>query len=382
MIVYLIPLVITLFSVVRFDFSSRNGDGKPVWIFLYIYVVLLMGLRFRVGLDTLNYMDFYDSLPSLSALWRGNSWPEYVQYTGYQPFYLLLCATARSINTDFAVLQLLHAIILNAIVFTFIKRKARYKFFALLFYFFVYFLYFNTEIIRESLAIGIFLINLDNLLKRKWIRYYVLSVLSILFHISAVILLIFPLLRSIKFNFKFLILLGICISAFIIAKNKIANGTFVLYFDVLNRKVDAYEADNGTHNFNYTIYQLVYILLIPMLAFMYDRYYLRKLPQFEFIICMTILLGSGAMIYPLVFSRFNNYLLPITILYIADTFAAIYQQKTINSRLTFYSLCLFCIICYGYRYENTYKQWIPYTHILNPKVIPEREVIRDIRFNR
>ena len=48
---------------------------------------------------------------------------------------------------------------------------------------------------RESFAIGLFLISYKYLLSKQWVKYYLYSLLAISFHISAVITLIIPLFK-------------------------------------------------------------------------------------------------------------------------------------------------------------------------------------------
>ena len=190
MIVYLIPLLASVFGVYKFDINKKRG-GQILYYFLFIYLVLLIGLRFEVGGDTLVYMEDYKWRPDL-AEWEF-SWTDY-----YEPLYTLLCALAKSIGSDFVYFQLLHSLIFNTCLFYFISKNTEYKFSALFLCFIYYYLYFSTEILRESLAIFVFILNYRNYERGNWGKYYLGVCVAVLFHISAVILLIFPFVRWMK----------------------------------------------------------------------------------------------------------------------------------------------------------------------------------------
>ena len=204
MLPYIILFVTSLLGVVQYDINRHNRTKKIAWYFLFCYVILLVGLRYRVGSDTLVYIWGYDRLPS----WGELNWSEIWSYE-FQPLYVLLCAIAKSISPDFTVLQILHAFIINSCIFYFIRKNTQYPFTGLFLYFFLYFFYFNTEILRESLAIGIFLLNYKNLENKRWLRFYCGVFVSVLFHFSALILVFFPFIRLIKFNWKYLLVISL-----------------------------------------------------------------------------------------------------------------------------------------------------------------------------
>lgn len=134
MLPYIILFVTSLLGVVQYDINRHNRTKKIAWYFLFCYVILLVGLRYRVGSDTLVYIWGYDRLPS----WGELNWSEIWSYE-FQPLYVLLCAIAKSISPDFTVLQILHAFIINSCIFYFIRKNTQYPFTGLFLYFFLYF---------------------------------------------------------------------------------------------------------------------------------------------------------------------------------------------------------------------------------------------------
>ena len=91
MLPYIILFVTSLLGVVQYDINRHNRTKKIAWYFLFCYVILLVGLRYRVGSDTLVYIWGYDRLPS----WGELNWSEIWSYE-FQPLYVLLCAIVHN----------------------------------------------------------------------------------------------------------------------------------------------------------------------------------------------------------------------------------------------------------------------------------------------
>ena len=170
-------VLILVFIGIRVNSRMAKSLRITYLAIICLYVILLMGFRYRVGTDTINYMDGYlertTTLDDFGAL-------DFTQ-TRFEPGYMFLAACCRSLSNEFYVLQLLCAFILNSCVFLFLYRYCYNPFVGVIVYFVLTCLYFNTEIMRESLAIAIFLLNYPNLKSRKWVRYYILCLFSICF---------------------------------------------------------------------------------------------------------------------------------------------------------------------------------------------------------
>ncbi|MFK2015199.1 EpsG family protein [Bacteroides fragilis] len=89
-------------------------------------------------------------------------------------------------------LQLLQAFIVNSIVLSFIRKYTKYKYTALLLYVLTVYLHYNIEIMREAIAISFFLLSIKYYINKKWLKYYIVILGCILFHYSALFLLLLP----------------------------------------------------------------------------------------------------------------------------------------------------------------------------------------------
>lgn len=180
-IIVLIVFVIPLFR--RFKPQSHSLYYWSECLLL----ILFMGLRYYVGGDTMGYMAKYEYVSPITSM-------TYIDFviSDFQPLWVVLQCFCKYISDDFYVLQLFISGFINIVVFWVMKRYAANEFLAILLYLLTCMLNYNCEILRACIAIGIFFIAYEQLLKHNYIWYYVLIIIAILFHDQAVLLLIIP----------------------------------------------------------------------------------------------------------------------------------------------------------------------------------------------
>ena len=329
-------------------------------IFVCGYLIFLMGLRYRVGIDTLNYMDGYDYIPDLRDLFSVD-----FSDTRFEPGYMFLCALCRTITPDFWLLQLAHSFLLNVLVFVFIYKHSRNPFIGIGVYMVLCWLYFNTEIIRESLAIAIFLLNYDNLKNKRWLRYYLVALLSISFQYSAVITLFFPLVRFLKFNVLYVIgcFLILGITPYVEQVNQL-----ISIASVANR-IEEHVNSAGDLNLNWRIANMVRYSIVPIFALFVSRYFNYKSEYTPFIL-LSILFGIGAFAIPIIFSRLANYTLLFVVIYVANLIDVLSSKPHFKYALI--SLVLCSQLLY---YKEMFYAWYPYVSIFTEREVPEREAL-------
>lgn len=325
-----------------------------------------MGLRYRVGIDTLNYMSSYNYSPDLSELRNIDA-----SNTRFEPGYLFLCALCRSITSDFWLLQLVHSFILNASFFLFIYKNTKNPFTGIGVYIILCWLYFNTEIIRESLAISIFLLNYNNLKNRRWIKYYFLAFISISFQYSAIITLFFPLVRFIRFNIIYIAacILIICITPYVETINQLLSITSIT--SRINEHINS--ADNL--NLNWRIANMIRYSLVPIFTLLIARYIHYK-SNFTPYILLSILFGIGAFAIPIIFSRLANYTLPFIVVSAANLLEILVKKTNLKYALIILIFCSQLIY-----YKEMLYAWYPYESILTKRKVQEREYLWHIYFN-
>ena len=377
MIIYLLVLFYTLYMSYIYDGKIMNRTKILPYIILFVFVVLISGLRYRVGIDTLNYMEVYNSLPSIKNVTEiFDSEDNY----SIRPLFLLLVVISKLFSNDFWVCQLLHAIILNSCVFYFLYRESKYPFFCVAMYLFVYFFYFNMEIMRESLAVGVFLLARNVLYQRRWVRYCIYVFIASLFHYSAFFMVVYPFVLRLKLNKKFIYILLGSLWGFILLKPVINSLLYAMDSTLLVKKIISYMdySDSISSVKTFLVHILKYSLLPFIVLFLYKKY--SKTPfRYESLVLFHILIGVGVIFYQVIFARFTNYTQPFCVLLYAEFVYMVYRTFLIKNIFCIAtSILIFVAILWDYNIQpvlgaRRYNQWIPYYSIFNP----QRDNIRE-----
>ena len=192
MLIYFSILVFLILPLLFKQEQNNPWYDKYYWV-EFLVLFLLMGLRFRVGGDSLRYEIYYKYAKDLQQLFGAGNFI----YNGFQPLWNIYQAACRSITSDFVVVQLFNSFVVNGVIFYYANKYVEHRFTFVILYYFLLYPYFNTEIMRESLAVVLFLIGYKSLVERKYILYYTMCLIAFLFHASAIFLLALPMIYPI-----------------------------------------------------------------------------------------------------------------------------------------------------------------------------------------
>ena len=304
--IYFIIAILFLVLSCRFDTGPQKGQGKFFFFLEAVILILLFGLRYRVGADSLNYEEKWDLYPSLSDLADLSAFA----YLENQPLYYILVGIVKEINDSFVTFQIVHALIINTVFFITIKRYSRHKFMAVFLYFVFMSLVSNTEILRESLAVSAFMLSIPYYLNKKWIKYYLFAFLAIGFHISALICLIYPLVSGfLEKQWKTSQLLVVFLSLFVFSvafRSLFSQLPIDLLNETNQEKLIMYSSGAGSNNiWGYVgfVYNCSVYLLIA--------YIMRKANfnsrLFNMAINLKFLFSVSSLILPIMANRWGGY---------------------------------------------------------------------------
>jgi len=368
MFVYLLLIILVLSQVFVSDFAKIKSHDKFMKGLIFTYIVLLVGLRNKVGIDTYSYMNNYSSIPNLYELDI-----KHIFDYKYQPFFVLLESFCKTVfTTDFYWMQLIHAIILNYAVFNFIGKNTSFFFTGILFYLLTCFMYFNFEIMKESLAIAVFLLNFDALKSGNWKRYYIGVFIAVMFHMSAAILIFLPFLRRVKLNKYFVLGMGIFVVLLILIRPYLE---LLEFNEKLSNKVNTYVglAESGALNTNWVFLQILQITVVPL--FLLSISPKSRSENIVYLICIYVILGLGTVFYQLIFQRLANYFLFFVII----NCVYIVTSKAKFSRRKILGYCGILVFCFFYNYNflahGGSVRWFPYQSIFDQKVNKERDAL-------
>lgn len=389
-----------LFLSFRYDYSGCRRGRKQWYLFCLVIFILVGGLRYRLGVDSIAYEEEYTySLPSLSEFASFD-----FESTRYGRGFLLLAAIARSLSDSFVALQFLQAIFVNSIIFGFFYKYTRHCFFAIVLYFLIVYVNFTFEIMRESCAVVMFLIGWQYFLANKWVKYYVCAVIAVLFHPSALIICLFPIFYLpifrpfFRFGKWFWLMVGIVyvISAVVSVK----------FFDLI-RLVELADAQNYATSYENSDYYGTSVILnikgfialiVRSILYVYfailllrNKYVVKESKnreiswrdKLECMLCMSIYIMVISLFLKILF-RFNNYTSPFIILAISEVMFSKFKLKTRIIKLSFACWMIFilpymAIQFYGYLAEDRdsdiriIRKYYPYESVLNPIKDAERE---------
>lgn len=379
--IYFVVLLLMLIPVVRFDLMQIK-KGQQVWYYTNLIVlILLAGLRFRVGGDTILYMVLFESYPDLSEL----AYFDFEEAV-YNPLWYILNSFSKTISDSFTVFQLFHATFVNVVFFSFFKRYTRYYFTAILIYYCCYYLYFNLEILREILCICILMLAYPYLEKGKWVRYYLCCVIALFIHYSAGLLLFFPLVFKIIKKENFWLTLcscGVLFVTFCFVDVVSILLSFVLRGEgqlaILAEKYFEAEISLGG-----LLYQCLLCFPVMVLLYVHTKNRIEENNGFGLLLMVSCLIYVFSM-FVNGFWRLSNYFVPFFIVYMVNTIYHMYdfrKERQVSTLCLWAAMCVFSFTSFYYYYKDAseflpgarfYHIFYPYHSVLDPEIDEFRE---------
>lgn len=401
--IYLIILIALLIFSYMYDYRQHSRGRMVAFVAVIISFILLGGLRYRIGSDTINYIyDFY-FLPPLDRLSTG-----YFSATRYAMGYVVLTSFLRQFTSDFVIVQLVHATFVNCVVGWFFYKNTRHIFFAQLLFFFLCFSLMVFQQMRESFAVSFFLLAWPAFREGKWIKWYLLSACAMMFHVSATVMLILPLftLPWVRNLFVFGKKIWV-VCACIFAVGILIQTMFFKYLQILAISDAITDRAAVYSNTNYgsslwiiggvvgVLQAVARYVLYPVLALYFlikirkdDELRLSKqFKRMEFMVLMSIYVGVFSIAVP-IWSRFNNYFYFFPMVIISDFVYSyiIVGRKWIRLKILYWWMCFiplfalhFYVAYWGAVNKSgtlrSYMTYYPYSSYLDKERDQNRENI-------
>lgn len=358
----------------------------------FIIMVCVVGFRYRVGGDSIRYEDNYDSIPLIKDLFSKSKW--WLDFE-YQPLWIIFASACKTISRDFVFLQIIQAIFVNSVFFYYGNKNCNHRFGFVFLYFFYGYLYFSCEILRESIAVAIFMISYKYLVNKSFFKYYIFCIIAFLFHLSAILLFFLPLVYSILSKISgiksYLIILLMGAGASIIMQYAIINilSHFINAEILLNKAETVMEA--GKLNIFGVISKILFLIPLILTGMYINKFYHKKqILQYNFIINIFLIISALSLVFqPLL--RWTNYFY-ILYLYMLSDFIFSIKKSEWRKGATI-AFCLFMIKNFNFYKsypvllltENTsiqkYKMYYPYHSIFDEEEVADREYVAKKEFN-
>lgn len=395
---YLTVILLLLLLIYYYDYKQYINNRKQWYISVGIIFMLMAGLRYRLGIDTLEYEYQFTYFPDLLEFGSFN-----FDETEYGRGFMLFAALAKSIYDDFIVLQILHAIFVTFVVFKFFYNNSKHPFFAILLYLIIFYFPLTFEVMRESCAVCMLLIGWKYFKENKWIQYYICAVIGIMFHSSAIIMLILPFFYLPVFRFLFTMGKAFWITvAIVFLLSYIISEQFfslikLIQISDIEGYANKYEKSKYAQSTLLNIFGIITFairnLLYPVIAVAIlksknivkskNKLGDQDINKLEYMFCWFVYIAIVALFIK-IFYRFNNYFYPFAILAISDAiFTKFKRGKKINSWTFGIWLLLITpylsIHIYGLFEEDgesgipIIRKYYPYESVIDPDLDPERE---------
>lgn len=317
-----------------------------------------MGFRYRVGIDTISYMNAYRNMSTADSLFSLSTYTS----TRFEPGFVIICHICKFFTNSFWPVQMIMSIITTGSVFIFLYRHCTNVFVGVALFLLLQWIYFSTEIMRESAAVGIFLLNYKNIEEKKWLKYYFFTIFSILFHYSAIIIWFVPFVKLLEYKWLFY---SLCV-CFILITPLVEELNKYIQIAAITGRIDQYVATADDLNINWRIGELIRTAF-PACATLLGFQLFKLQAPFKNILLAQILFCMGAFAIPLIFSRFANYT-TVFVTVAAANFLCLKQVNPILKTLFTTAIILSQVIYY----VKMYQRWIPYTSIFYPEELPIR----------
>lgn len=371
---YIIVILILLFGAFKYNKAPESKEKKIWFAIEWLSIVLLAGLRYKVGGDSLSYYnEFYNKWPTLTTI-------DSFDKGRYGILWVYFIAICKTIINDFAFLQIVHAIITTSVFFWFFKKHTNNYFVAILFYFIGFFFRYNTEVIRGTLSVCMFLIGYDYLLKRKYVIYILTCILSWGFHTEGLFTFVIPVaFLWNKFNVSIENLLKLLIAAIVL----MTSVNFLPFINNLLMGTAIYDNFQSYSSIQAKISFLGYVYLIIMslpYLFLIRHYRLTKdYYKIKSFLILYFLLYFLSFRYSHIASRPMDFLCPLVLISLSDFLCNYNYSKYVNKiQLKIMNVAIVIMLLFS-PVSRIVKNWIlfyPYSSILNP----EENILREQYF--
>ena len=368
--VYIIVLIVLLYGSLHYNQQNVDTNNKFLY-FEYILIVLVMGLRYKVGGDSLNYFLSFQSWPTLSEI---SSY--HFDTSKYNFGWIFFSALCKAIYDDFVTLQLAESAIVNAAFFYFFKKNTDKYFIAILLYAVMFLFTFNTEIMRAAMSVSIFLFGFELFKQKKWIKYYILCFAAFSFHSEAIVMFLLPIcypLSKIKISLTNLLLILIISIATVSIFNFIPQLANI--FSASNRMsmmFASYSQVTIESNINGYIAQIFFT--VPWLYFLWLSRK-EKYVYWRGFVILYIFFTFQQLRYMVFMNRACDMLYPFLIIAIVDSIRNIKYVKSSSVRMLCF-ISIFVVVSlriYKYMGNDHWKLFIPYSSVISQTENIERE---------
>ena len=377
--IYFVVLALLLILTVRYDINGKTEYRDKWYNGVLVILILIAGLRFRLGEDTINYIwMFYHDTPEL---------PDFdidvLLSSDQPPLWLLLNSLVKTLGGKFFVVQLIQATILNTLMLKYFKKHSTYPFACVLLYFYWRYQLFNMVVMKAALALSVVLFANDFFLEKKYIKGFLLVLIATGFHQASLLLVIIPFLLFLRFNITgvTILIFAFFVGAFLQSK---LGDVFALFeiAEGTSDKLDIYLNNDKymgqIHNMNYYIAVLFPLILYPIMSIVYLKRYCSdsRVLKFEPFVMMGLIFQmmqfSIDLMYRYVYVFMPYYLIVIIHFFFEYSKKSILLKKALAYTRTF-AVIIPLLVSFYINWPITDVTFFPYSSVIERSIDEDRE---------
>ena len=343
---YLFILIILIIGTFNYDFKYQRKKGYDIFIFISLFILIsLAGFRYKVGMDTYNYMYEFSNQIKVD-----NNNIKSIFFEGKRGIGIITIMSFFKTYFDYYIYQYFTAFVTVFGVYYFFKKTTYYIFFSLLIFYIFRYVDQSFELMRETYAIVLFLFSILSLNKNKYLQFAFFVFMAGLFHKYAFVLFLFALickyLPSIKLQILFLNIVFFLFLFGGFANNM--NDFLLMNFSDNIAEIEMYMNselyNNANLNFKGYIITMFYLPLLYYLVFQLKYNNVKTMLNIDILICNVFCFSLILIIsrFVPIFHRYNNYLSIINIVIISDYF--LFLKNTKHFRIKTNVLALYFIV--------------------------------------
>lgn len=375
---YFVILFLLLVLSVHYDIKGKTVYRDQWYTAVIVILILIAGLRYRLGEDTINYTYmYYHDTPDLYKIDI-----DILLNSGQPPLWILLNSIIKTLGGKFFIVQLVAAIIINTLILKYFKKHSPYPFACVAIFFFWRYLYYNMVLMKAAIALSIVLFANDFFLDKKYTKGFFLLLIATGFHQSSLLLVIVPFFKFLRFNtLGVFILIGTYfLGAFLQSK---LGDVFELFefSEGVSDKLDNYlDSDFMTqvHNLNFFIVKFFPLIIYPIISLMYLKQNCKESPVHRLEPFLMLGLISQVMQFNIhIFYRYVYVFLPYFMIYMAQFFIEFSMNSLkLKKSLAFvrtFVLFVPIIASIAFFHPLTYISFYPYSSVVERRIDKDRE---------
>lgn len=336
-------------------------------------LILLAGLKYRVGSDALLYQDIYEQYPTISQLSKN-----YILDSRWGSLFVVWFSLCHTLFHDFIYYQFIHAIILLSAVYLLIKRYSQSYMSSILMFYVSLYLFMVFDLYREGLAAAVYFFSIPFLEKKNYIVYYAFCFVCFNIHTSSFLCFLVPLLNKLNLSKTSWKLFFLCfVMAFILPSIIVPLVNMIPVPSVRALALIYLSRDIKVESM--TLTRAIFICFMYYFAIHKNlKYFNTDNKLILNLAYVSLLIETLQKAVPFIF-RLNSYFSIFLIIALSFSIKRLICEtkygivkKYVFSLLLMFVFCSPKILDY-IQNKGTYYAYFPYVSVFDPYVIPKRE---------